>query len=612
MVARHAGLGEREADEDADGVERDEPGDGGVGDDDEQGGGTGQRDDPVGEHQAVAPLGELAGEEAVAGLEARQAREVGETGVGGEDEDQHRGGLERVAEHLASRTGAVDGLTDLGEHRGGALLERQRLHLAGEEGETEEHHPEPAAHHHQGLPGVLPRRLAEGRDAVRDRLDTGHRGAAGGERLGEDVGRGTVEEAVAGAHRVLRPVDDTLRVVGDGGEVASGELHDADQEQDAHVQHEEVGGDGKDLAALLDPAEVPVHHDGDEPQGDRHAVRAEALEGGDQRRGAGRHRHRHREDVAHQQGRAGHLGGDDPEVVTGDEVGAPRRRVRLDRLPVGEDQQGEHHQQGTGDRHHQRERQQAHRGHEGVEDLLGGVGAGAQVVGCEHRQGRRLAQALVVELVAVEGRSEELALDPVGHAIVRHRHAASGRRGRRSGDPAVDDRGIAHHVEGGVGCHRRRSYGLGPAAPPVGSRPVLLGQVPPDVLLEVCGEDPSYVCKQMLELTDSERAAETADLLFAKPLLHPAHRGGGVDRAGAPPPCDRPLRRLPVGQQPAQPAAQAHPAPHTDRGADAPRERAGDGLRVRPGRRPRPDPRTRAALHRRLRRVEHRGHHDPR
>jgi moderate conductance mechanosensitive channel len=47
---------------------------------------------------------------------------------------------------------------------------------------------------------------------------------------------------------------------------------------------------------------------------------------------------------------------------------------------------------------------------------------------------------------------------------------------------------------------------------------VLLGQVPPDVLLEVCGEDPSYVCKQMLELTDSERAAETADLLFAKPF----------------------------------------------------------------------------------------------
>ena len=47
---------------------------------------------------------------------------------------------------------------------------------------------------------------------------------------------------------------------------------------------------------------------------------------------------------------------------------------------------------------------------------------------------------------------------------------------------------------------------------------MLLGQVPPDVLLEVCGEDPSYICKQVLELSDSERAAETADLLFAKPV----------------------------------------------------------------------------------------------
>jgi moderate conductance mechanosensitive channel len=47
---------------------------------------------------------------------------------------------------------------------------------------------------------------------------------------------------------------------------------------------------------------------------------------------------------------------------------------------------------------------------------------------------------------------------------------------------------------------------------------VLLGQVTPDELEEVCGSDPSYICRQMLEITESEGAAETADLLFSKPF----------------------------------------------------------------------------------------------
>ena len=54
MVAGHAGLGERERGEDADGVERDEPVDLGAGDDDEEDGEPGQEEDAVGEDQAVA------------------------------------------------------------------------------------------------------------------------------------------------------------------------------------------------------------------------------------------------------------------------------------------------------------------------------------------------------------------------------------------------------------------------------------------------------------------------------------------------------------------------------------------------------------------------------
>ena len=48
-----------------------------------------------------------------------------------------------------------------------------------------------------------------------------------------------------------------------------------------------------------------------------------------------------------------------PEVVPGDEVGAAGGGVLLDRLPVGEDQEAEHHEHGDGDGHDERERGQA-------------------------------------------------------------------------------------------------------------------------------------------------------------------------------------------------------------------------------------------------------------
>jgi len=47
---------------------------------------------------------------------------------------------------------------------------------------------------------------------------------------------------------------------------------------------------------------------------------------------------------------------------------------------------------------------------------------------------------------------------------------------------------------------------------------VLHGQVPPAQLLETCGNDPSYVCKRLLDLTHSQDVAETADVLLSKPF----------------------------------------------------------------------------------------------
>jgi small conductance mechanosensitive channel len=46
----------------------------------------------------------------------------------------------------------------------------------------------------------------------------------------------------------------------------------------------------------------------------------------------------------------------------------------------------------------------------------------------------------------------------------------------------------------------------------------VLDQVPPELLTEVCGSDPSWICREVLDRTESRGWAELADILFAKPL----------------------------------------------------------------------------------------------
>jgi moderate conductance mechanosensitive channel len=53
---------------------------------------------------------------------------------------------------------------------------------------------------------------------------------------------------------------------------------------------------------------------------------------------------------------------------------------------------------------------------------------------------------------------------------------------------------------------------------PVGSAPVRNGPVDPDQLETVCGSDPSFICREIFERTDSRGLAEGADIVFAKPL----------------------------------------------------------------------------------------------
>jgi hypothetical protein len=88
-VTDHPRLGQGERDEDADRVERDQR----VGlapeEHDEERGEAAQHENAVREDEPVALRRELARRVAVAGEQARQAREVGERSVGRQHEDQH-------------------------------------------------------------------------------------------------------------------------------------------------------------------------------------------------------------------------------------------------------------------------------------------------------------------------------------------------------------------------------------------------------------------------------------------------------------------------------------------------------------------------------------------
>ena len=151
---------------------------------------AGQDHHAVRVHEAVAALGELAGQEAVAGLEAGQAGEVGEARVGGHDEDEHRAGLQRVEEHVAERRRCRRRPRRPGRSRSACRPRTARPGSAAASTDRPRNMtPSPMPMMHQRLAGVAPRRLLERRDAVGDGLDAGDRGAAGGERVQHDEQR---------------------------------------------------------------------------------------------------------------------------------------------------------------------------------------------------------------------------------------------------------------------------------------------------------------------------------------------------------------------------------------------------------------------------------------
>ena len=100
-VHDHASLREREGEEGADGIERDEAVRDAAEDDEQNGSEGGERVDAVGVEQTAAANDEDAGKEFVEGDGAGEAWEVGEGGIGGERKNQQDGADGDVVEDAA-------------------------------------------------------------------------------------------------------------------------------------------------------------------------------------------------------------------------------------------------------------------------------------------------------------------------------------------------------------------------------------------------------------------------------------------------------------------------------------------------------------------------------
>ena len=205
MALRHPGLRQREGREHAEGVQRDHRGDARAEHDDDDARGGGQRDDAVREHEPVPALGELPGHEGVARVEARQAREVGERGVRGEDQDQRRADLQDQEERAPDRRRCRRRPARSSRAPTCSRLRPAHLEPRREERHGEEARAEARPHPHERDLRVPPFGLAERRHAVRDRLDAGDRRAARRERPEHDerrTRRGPEREAAGGLLRV--------------------------------------------------------------------------------------------------------------------------------------------------------------------------------------------------------------------------------------------------------------------------------------------------------------------------------------------------------------------------------------------------------------------------
>jgi hypothetical protein len=133
-----------------------------------------------------------------------------------------------------------------------------RLEAQGECGDADEHADRQRAHDRERVGGVAGFGFAECWDAVADRLDSGERGTAGGERAHQQHQREQATD-VRGAVQLLAGGRGIVQGTGAG-------LDRGHKEHQVGQRDEQVGRDGEDPAGLLDAAQVreqQQHHEPD-------------------------------------------------------------------------------------------------------------------------------------------------------------------------------------------------------------------------------------------------------------------------------------------------------------------------------------------------------------
>ena len=323
----------------------------------------------------------MAGQVAVLGEQGRQARETGKRRVGRQTEDQQSADLQAPVEGVAR---AKHPQTDLGQHR--AIGVRSNPIEKGQTAHGQEQQGQKDSHHEQGALGPLGRGLTEDLHAIGNRFDAGHGRTAGAEGPQDQK----QAQGLKGRHRRW-----CIRAEATGKD----EVLQAKNSQQSHHHHEGIGGQNKQPPGLLEATQIRPPHQGQQQQRQARFMGQQAW----QQRAQGlsrRHQaHRRGEGVIHQQCRRRHQPRQGAEVLPGHHIGTTTLGIGLDRLPVGE------HNDGDQPHDANRDRQGPAKGctagqEQHPQGRLGRVGHRGEGIGGQDRQRNQAGEPLGISLRA--------------------------------------------------------------------------------------------------------------------------------------------------------------------------------------------------------------------
>ena len=360
-------------------------------------------------------------QEAVPREDRAQHREAVERRVGSKEEDDHRHGDDEVE---ADGEGVED---RAGELPHGRLVLHMHLHpvlrevgatvgvdqfqpgQVGEHDDAAEHRDRDPAEKGEGGGCVLALRLPERGDAVGDRLHAGECGAAGREGPRDQNDQGDPGEVV-----VERRPDDAVPC----GRCLQVLVQPEDPEQPPHghsdhPDHEAVGRDREHRTGFAHAPQVHRHQQHDQARcphtlvpGDEREDRLRVLHAGGDRDSNG-------EDVVDHKGAGHRQAGARPQVHRCHLVVATTGGVGVHRLPVGQHDDRHHHGDGECDLPGKEEAGDAGKG-KGEQDLVRGVGNGAQGVGRKDRQRDPLGEECLPQLGTRQLAPHQQSLHEVG------------------------------------------------------------------------------------------------------------------------------------------------------------------------------------------------------